>query len=301
MTLGIAAQSKKKMNTIRLIFPQWHGAHMQQSWIPEIEDLKDMSQGYVLGSQLLSLLAPQNSEQKIVSVPIDMTYERRTADGVIDRDIIARQTRTAIDILNVENPDRIITLGGECSVSSPVFTWLAKKYEGDVAVLWIDAHPDITLPGDVYDGYHAMSVTAMMGKGDQKIVSELPTNINAKNILFVGLRDWEREQIIERQKEYGMKNVTVADVRDNSNKVLEWLKSTKKNHVLIHFDLDVLDPTEIIPAVGVVKDGMKMEEVIRVINDVSKSFEVNGLTIAEPMPRRALQIRKMLKGINLFK
>lgn len=146
-----------------------------------------------------------------------------------------------------------------------------------------------------------MAVTAMMGKGDKKIVNELPAAVPAKNILFVGLRDWERDQIKVRQKEYGMKNLTNADLQDGSGKVLEWIRSTGAKHVLIHFDLDVLDPAEIIPAVGVVKDGLKMQQVVGIINDVANAYEVDGLTIAEPLPRRTLQIRSMLRGINLFK
>lgn len=39
--------------------------------------------------------------------------------------------------------------------------------------------------------------------------------------------------------------------------------------MVIHFDLDVLDPSELIAAVGVVPGGMKIDEVIRVINDIS--------------------------------
>ena len=219
---------------------------------------------------------------------------------MIDRDTIAAQTRAAVAMLKAENPDRIITLGGECSVSVPPFTYLAGKYGGDVAVLWIDAHPDITLPGDVYPAYHAMAVTALMGKGDGKILAELPATIPPERILFVGLRDWEREQIVQRQKDYGMKHLGVADVRDTSQGILDWIKATGAKHILIHFDLDVLDPAEIIPAVGVCKDGLKMAEVVRIINDVSAAHDVAALTIAEPMPRTAINIRNMLNGIKLF-
>lgn len=298
--INLVAQNTSDMKTIRLIFPQWQGARMQKEWIPEVKDLKDMSQGYVLGSQFLQLLAPENPQQKTVYVPVDMTYNRTIEDGVTDRDIIAKQTKEAVSILDVESPERIITLGGECAVSTPVFTWLAKKYNNDVAILWIDAHPDITLPGDVYSGYHAMAVTAIMGKGDKKIISELPAHVDANKILFVGLRDWEREQIKVRQKEYGMKNLTNDDLQTNSDKIIDWIKSTGAKHILIHFDLDVLDPSEIIPAVGVVNNGLKIEQVVRIINDVASAYEVNALTIAEPLPRRALQIRSMLNEINLL-
>ena len=49
--------------------------------------------------------------------------------------------------------------------------------------------------------------------------------------------------------------------------------------MLIHFDMDVLDPAEIIAAVGVVPDGMKLAEVVRVINDIAKEKEIVGLTL----------------------
>ena len=39
-------------------------------------------------------------------------------------------------------------------------------------MIWIDAHPEITLPGDMYSGFHAMAVTACMGKGDKEILSK---------------------------------------------------------------------------------------------------------------------------------
>lgn len=295
--LSINAQT---MKTIRMIYPQWQGASIS-AWIPEVKNPDDASRGYYLGAQLLDFLAPKNPQQKTITVPVSQEVGDRTpVEGVIDRDVIAKQTKTAVAMLDVEQPERIITLGGECSVSVVPFTWLAKKYEGDVAVLWIDAHPDITLPGDVYPAYHAMAVTAMLGKGNKKILSELPAQIPANRILLVGLRDWERQQIFDRQKELGLKHVGVEDVQQSSEKILSWIKATGAKHVLIHFDMDVLDPAEIIPAVGVVKNGLKMAEVVHIINDVTTAYNVDALTVAEPMPRIAINIKNMLGGIKLF-
>lgn len=181
------------------------------------------------------------------------------------------------------------------------FTYLAEKYKDDVAMIWIDAHPDITLPGDMYSGFHAMAVTACMGKGDKEILSKLPAQIAPSKILLVGLRDWERDEIKVRQKQYGIKHLTPEDVAQNSNAIYEWLKSCGASRVLIHFDMDVLDPAEIIAAVGVVPDGMKLAEVVRVINDIAKEKEIVGLTVAEPMPRIAIRIKEMLNQLPLLK
>ena len=283
-----------------MIYPQWQGASIVPL-IPEVKNPDDASRGYFLGAQLLNFLAP-DSGQETLTVPVSIELEdRQVTDGVLDRDIIVRQTRTALDMLRVSNPDKIVTLGGECSVSVVPFTYLAEKYDNDVAVIWIDAHPDITLPGDVYPGYHAMAVTACMGYGDKRILEELPAKIFPSKILLVGLRNWERDEIKERQQQYGIKHLSPQDVAQNSDAIKSWLKACGASKVVIHFDMDALDPTEIIAAVGTDPDGMKMEEVIRVINDIAAEKELVGLTIAEPMPRTAIRIKNMLNQLPLLK
>ncbi len=305
--LGVAPISAKEVKnmdktdskTIRLIYPQWQGGNVA-GILPELAP-DDASRGYILGAQLLNFLAPQTSA-KTVTVPVSEDINRVEKNGILGYEPILAQTREAMEILNKENPEKIVILGGECSVSVVPFTYLAKKYNNDVAMVWIDAHPDITLPEDkTYNGYHAMAVTAIMGKGDRGIVSELPANIGAEKILFVGLRDWERQQIEDRQREYGIKHLTCEDVAADSSKILDWIGSTGAKHVVIHFDMDVLEPEEIIAAVGVVPNGMKTSEAARIINDISQKYDVVGLTIAEPMPRTAIKLQNMLKQIQLLK
>ena len=285
--------------TIRLVYPQWQGGDITR-WIPEISDPALAARGYYLGAQLLDFLAPDNGQPKFI-VPVNTeAKERKAVDGVLDRDDIALQTKAALDILNVEKPDKIVTLGGECSVSVAPFTYLADKYKDDVAMIWIDAHPDITLPGDVYTGYHAMAVTACMGIGDKVIVSQLPARISPEKILFVGLRDWERDEIKARQQEYGIKHLSPEDVATDSSAVIDWLKKCEASRVVVHFDMDVLDPADIIAAVGVVPDGMKMADVVRVINDIASEKELVGLTVAEPMPRIAIRLKSMLAQLPML-
>lgn len=292
---------EKKSSTIRLIYPQWQGARVADQ-ITELKDNpEDASRGYYLGAQLLNFLAPDTG-QETLTVPISTEVtDREITDGVTDRDIILRQTKTALEMLRTTNPDKIVTLGGECSVSVVPFTYLADKYKNDVAMIWIDAHPDITLPGDVYSGYHAMAVTACMGYGEKQIISSLPAKMDASKILFVGLRNWERDEIKVRQKQYRIKDITGEEVAENSDAIRVWLKSCGASKVMIHFDMDVLDPAEIIAAVGTDPNGMKMEQVIRVINDIAAEKEIVGLTVAEAMPRTAIRIKNMLSQLPLLK
>ena len=112
----------------------------------------------------------------------------------------------------------------------------------------------------------------------------------------------------ERQKELGIKGLSPKEVADNSSAIMEWLKGTGASKVVIHFDLDVLDPAEIIAGVGVDPDGMKMDEVIRVINDIAAGYDLISLTIAEPMPRHQTQkyaqpvtVTERVAGIVVFR
>ena len=258
------------------------------------------SRGYYLGAQLLNLLAP-DSNQKTVEVPVSLDInDRATEKGISSRNVIVKQSKAALDILNENKPDRIIILGGECSVSVVPFTYLAARYPNDVAIVWIDAHPDINLPYDDYKGYHAMALTACLGMGDEEIMNLLPGKFDASKTLIVGLRSWDKG-MQERQKELGIKGLAPKETADNSSAIMEWLKSTGASKVVVHFDLDVIDPADMIAGVGVEPDGMKTEEVVRVINDIASEYDLVGLTVAEPMPRIAIKIRNMLNQLPLLK
>ncbi len=293
-----AQNMKNKTSTLRLIYPQWQGG-IVSAWMPDLNP-DDASRGYYLGAQLLNFLSP-SGEHETAQVPISLDVnDRDTENGINSYNVIVKQTKEAINILNKKKPDRIVTLGGECSVSVVPFTYLAEKYKDDVAIVWIDAHPDINLPYDEYTGYHAMALTASLGLGDSQLMNLLPGKVDASKALVVGLRSWEKNGR-ERQMKLGIKSLSPTEVAANSTKVLDWLKSRGVSKVLVHFDLDVLDPNEIIAGVGVEPNGMKIKEVVRLINDISDNYDLVGLTVAEPMPHNEIKLQNILKQLPLLK
>lgn len=286
-------------SVLRVVYPQWQGGIISH-WIPEIRNPIDSSLGYFLGAQLLDFITAAPN-QKTVTVPISTDISSRTVvDGVMDRDVILKQSKAALELIQKEDPAKIITIGGECSVSVVPFTFLAHKYKDDLLVIWLDAHPDITLPGDSYEGYHAMAVTAIMGHGEKEIISSLPSTVSPSNILFVGLRNWEREEIKVRQQKYGIHHFSPEDVATDAAKVTSWLQSHPASKAVVHLDLDVLDPAEIVLAVGTDPNGMKMEHVERVINAVASVKDLVGITVAENMPRNEIRLKRMLSNLPLF-
>ncbi len=51
------------------------------------------------------------------------------------------QLARALELIRRHDPARIVTLGGECSVSGAPFSHLARRYGEDLAIIWIDSHP----------------------------------------------------------------------------------------------------------------------------------------------------------------
>ena len=288
------------MNTLRLLYPQWQGGDIARL-VPELSK-KDSSLGYYLGAELLEFLAPKDSKTKTAKVPISLEYPksgvRESKNGILNYDEIVAQSKAALEILNAHKPDKILTLGGECSVSVVPFSYLAHKYSGDVAIVWIDAHKDLNLQGDSYEGYHAMALAATFGLIDKEGIARiLPAHFNPKDSILVGVRDFEGKK--ERCEEIGVKYLSPEEARD-STKLLEWLKSRGKSKVVVHFDLDVLDPSELIMAVGVVENGLKIAEVVNLINAINTNYDLVGLSIAEHLPRMAIKLRNMMRELPLF-
>lgn len=89
-------------------------------------------------------------------------------------------------------------------------------------------------------------------------------------------------------------------MRTDSRKVTDWLKTCGASRVAIHLDLDVLDPAEIIAAVGIIDGGMTMAEVSRTINDIANEKELVALTVAEHMPRTAMRMQMLLGSLPLI-
>lgn len=287
-----------KPDTIRLIYPQWQGGDIA-GWFDEFDDNALISRGYALGARLLDALAPDNG-QETLTVPVDLgPAPRVVTDGVLDREPILRQTRAALAMLDARAPARIVTLGGDCSASVAPFTWLAAHTSDPLALIWLDAHPDITLPGDPYPGWHAMALAACLGHGDPTLLAALPGKLPADKTLLAGLCDWERDEIRARQQALGLRHLSPECLNESPIPALDALHATGARKLLVHLDLDVLDPTELRLAVGT-SGKLSLAALTRLMAAIDHDFDVIGFTVAEPMPRDALRLQRLLAALPLL-
>lgn len=299
-------------DTLKLIFPQWQGGDIA-GFFRDLEP-SEVARGYILGAQILDLLTRNinpnlDKNTAIVDISTDFKVDSNGArivqDGIIDKEILRTQHKNALNILRSKNPAKILTLGGECATSIAPFGYLAHKYNGEVAMIWIDAHPDLGVKNDdFYKGYHAMAVSALIGDSGLKGDFALPAYIKPQNVLFLGLHSNEAKHYDSRRVKLGIEAIWGKEITNDEAKafgaIRSWLKARGAKKVLIHLDLDVLNPRELYVAVG--DSGvLSVAQVVGAINAVSKNAEVVGLTIAEHLPKAQIELKEMLKNLPLIK
>ncbi|MEW6749083.1 MAG: agmatinase [Candidatus Micrarchaeota archaeon] len=155
-----------------------------------------------------------------------------------------------------------IMFGGEHSVSVGMVRALAKKHK-NLSVLQIDAHSDLR---DEYEGTKYNHACAM------RRISE-----HVKSMSLVGIRSVCKEEMdfIKKSKlevQWGNKL--------DDDKVLSQLT----DEVYITIDMDGFDPSEC-PGVGTPEpNGLKWEQVIKLLKKVASKKKIVGFDIVEIMP-----------------
>ncbi|AEA26496.1 Arginase/agmatinase/formiminoglutamase [Pseudonocardia dioxanivorans CB1190] len=296
----MSASTDPAQVSLRLVWPQWQGAGTSSVVELAAEFPFDIARrGYAVGSAVLAAVLPPH-DGPTVTAPVTMTDDGLTElDGVEAKAVVVEQLAAALQVITEHDPARITTLGGECAVSVAPFSVLAHRYRDDLAILWIDSHPDIGTGASAYPGYHAMAVSTLIGHGDPDIAALLPSTVSADHVALVGLHAWTDDDF-PNIADWGIRTFSPADLRTTSTPLLEWLADTGCSRVAIHFDVDTIDSNEIVLGLGAEPDGLTSAQARRVVADIDRAADVVGLTIAEFFPRQVMHLQRLLNGFPLL-
>jgi arginase len=286
--------------TLRLVWPQWQGAGVEsiRKLFSEVP-FEEARRGYAVGAAVLNAVLPAHSGPTAL-VPVesgDLGLSKQ--DGIEAKEAVVAQLARALEVIGRYNPKRILTLGGECSVSVAPFSWLAERYGDDLAVLWIDSHPDVGTPASKYSGYHAMAIAVLTGHGDPDVLRLLPATLDPVRVTLIGLHSWAEDDFPNIAR-WGIRSFRPEDLHLSSQPLLDWLKALGCSRIAIHFDVDVVDSNEIIFGLGAEPGGLASNEARRLVADVSAIADVVGLTIAEFIPRQVIRLQQVLRDFPLI-
>lgn len=279
--------------TVRLLYPDYQGGGLD---------------AYYLGARLLAQILPENERQPVLEVRIDAPGTRRyeVTDGIYAKEEVIANIGQAGKLLREADPDKVVTIGGDCLVSLAPFDFLHGKY-GDLGILWIDAHPDVSTAKDGYPNAHAMVLGSLLGCGEPALSGLMENaSFRADQILYVGLQglhDYQEKFLRDLQVDFKVQ--TEAFVSDE-----EIGRFAKRfGRVLVHLDVDVLDASlfhdTYFADKELVGDGsgsgrMTFERLASVLKCIGEHSDVVGFTIAEYLPFSAQRLHELLRDVPLF-
>jgi len=198
-----------------------------------------------------------------------------------------------------------VVIGGEHSLAMGGVSAALQHFEGDLGLLWIDAHADINTPGSSSTGnLHGMPVAALaglpsdaVGKTDDEwrgLLQALgPTyRLDLEATVWYGLRDVDGA---ERGRLAGcpitMHDIDRHGVEAMVSRIDDWLRRCGVRQLWISFDVDALDPI-LAPGTGTgVRGGLTYREahltaeLIREALDTrSCPYQLAGVDLVETNP-----------------
>ena len=281
------------MKTIRLLYPDYVSGGLD---------------AYYFGAHLMAHILPENGHQPLVQVDVlpPDGREKPVTDGIYGKEEVLAGIGNAMEKIEGEKPDRIITIGGNCMVSLAPFDYLHGRYE-NLGIIWVDAHPDVSTVRDGYPNAHAMVLGSLMGYGAESVAGMMKNKpFQPEEILYVGLQglhDYQENFLNERGVKYQIQTENFI----SQEEIQAFAK--KFDHILVHFDVDVLDEhlfhSTYFANPELVGDGsgggkMTLEELTNILRCIADNSDVVGFTIAEYLPFDEYKLHQMFAGLGIF-
>lgn len=182
-----------------------------------------------------------------------------------------------------------LIIGGDCTITIGVLAALTSHFKS-LGMIYLDGDVDLNTPDTTLSGvFDGMVLAHILGKGAEELShfgARYPL-LEEDNITLFGyspeaggLDPVEMELL----KDTIMAKYPLEDIKDAAQedaiKALEDLES-KVDHILVHFDVDVIDQEDF-PAVDVPHDpGLKLKQVQEALKIFLKSDKTIGLVVTE--------------------
>lgn len=178
------------------------------------------------GARLLGTDLPATATTEI-AVPLEAGDDEGTG---IARYSSLRIVRDRIAGALAGSDEPAIIVGGDCGVASAGIDAAARE-PGRLAVVWLDAHPDLNTPESSPSGASAgMVLRALVDDGV----------VAADQIVLAGVRAWDPDEE-GFARDHDIRTLDAADL-DSPGALADAVTATGAERVFVHLDLDVLDP-----------------------------------------------------------
>lgn len=211
-----------------------------------------------------------------------------------------------IELQKIEEGLFPITLGGDHSIAVSSALADAKKNDGHIGMIWIDAHTDFnTFETTVTGNLHGLPCAAITGYKCEELRTFFDGEcIDPRKTVIIGARSidpWEEDNL----RYAGVTIYSTEDLRTKGIKTVieEAFKIAMDRNKSVHvsYDIDVIDP-DIAPGVSVPEvDGITEQEATDILEAVLKHVnEISSMDIVEFNPLRDENRKTEQIALNLL-
>jgi arginase len=212
------------------------------------------------------------------------------ADGVRNLAHFKGATSAIHDAVRSISAERVLLIGGECSMAVGGLAGLDEVFGGKPGMLWMDAHGDFNTPETSPSSYiGGMCLAMACGRGPSLggAIDGMRPILDESRLVHLGSRalDPPEAKTIE---ESPVKLLTSAEVRKRGAKavgaeVAKYL-SDRSDWVACHLDVDVADPDSLIAVNFPAPDGLRPADVSTLIKALNATGKLRALQIAAYNP-----------------
>jgi arginase len=249
------------------VFPQWQGAG-------EVPGLRESA---------LAIAAAVGGDRRRREVTVPPGHPLDLEGGIHGRGELLAQLVAARSILEAERPGRIFAVGGDCGIEVAVVSHLTARYGGELALIWLDAHPDLNTPESSPSGhFHGMPLRVLMGEGDPAFTALVEPPVRAEQLVLAGMRAPDPpERAFAQQR--GIPTISPRSLVADPTELLRWVCETGLGRVYVHLDLDVCDPREVPTVACPTAGGVPIAALVGALKAISGEVEVVGAGITEAL------------------
>ena len=180
-------------------------------------------------------------------------------------------------------------IGGDHSCAGGTWTGVARVLQGELGLVWIDAHMDSHTPATSHTGrLHGMPLAWLLGQSDDALYGLAAGVVEPSQVALIGVRSYEPEEK-ERLDRLGVRVFHIEEVRSRgllsvfAEAVAIATRGTSAFGISI--DLDAVTPDEA-PGVGTpVPDGLPGRELTEVLRSVAARSDLAAMELVEYLPR----------------
>lgn len=241
------------------------------------------------------------TENHLLFEPIHSPYAKRINGILTMYERISKSVKETIK----SNFFPVVISGDHSNAGGTIAGIKAAKPNSRLGVIWIDAHSDLHTPYTTPSGnMHGMPLATAIGEDNEeskvhevdektmkiwnqlKSIEKINPKVHPEDIVFIGLRDYEKEEKYLIDK-YGMKIITANELRRKGaeNIVRSSLRFLNEcTDIYVSFDVDCLD-SSISRGTGTpVSNGLKEREAEDLVSKFMQNRKICCFEITEVNP-----------------